>query len=694
MLKFCILFTVLFSSILAAKTKVACVGDSITYGSGVAAREKLSYPAQLSYLLGDKYEVRNFGVSGATMLNKGDKPYTKLKAYTDSLAFQPDIVIIKLGTNDSKPHNWKHKADFKNDTKALINAYAKLPSKPRIILCKPVVVTKDRWGITENITRGQVSKQVQLASQEIGCELVDLHPVLLDTPQHMPDGVHPNAFGAEKLARYMHQILNIEREINFSLGAIKGEKESFYHGYTCLDFKHKGVACKIAIPKKAAKNRRFIWRARFWGHQPQLDVAMLERGWHIVYCDVSNLYGAPAAVKRWDDFHAFLKSHGITGHCVIEAMSRGGLIAFNWGTKNWGSVSGIIADNAVMDFTSWPGGLGTGPGSAADWERCKKVYGFKNDEEAKKYKDTAISKLEKIRKDPRVLFLVGDADKVVPPSENALKANAAHDYIYKPHLILKQGKGHHPHSLPNPQPMIDFCTGYNPATHPTPAAGFNAGAAGWGKGIWWDQHSNINKVAKKHKDLELIFLGDSITQSWTGSHNRVAVKGGKRPIDVHFASHWKTASFGISGDRTEHLLYRTKNGNFDGLKPKAVVVMIGINNILSAKHNDRQISLGIFELTHSLKKKLPDTQIILLGPFPSGFDPKEERRETIRKIHVSIEKLGKEKNVHYINLTKDFTNKDGSLNKKLYRGDAVHLNQNGYNAWAQALKPHLEKILK
>src|ERR1044072_7428681 len=97
------------------KIRVACVGDSITWGSGVEGRESNSYPAVLQRLLGEKYEVSNFGVSGATMLKRGDKPYWEMSAFTDALAFKPNVVVIKLGTNDSKPQNRTNITEFAGD---------------------------------------------------------------------------------------------------------------------------------------------------------------------------------------------------------------------------------------------------------------------------------------------------------------------------------------------------------------------------------------------------------------------------------------------------------------------------------------------------------------------------------------------------------------------------------------------------
>ena len=105
------------------RVRVACVGNSITYGAGIKNRSHDSYPSVLGRLLGDKYWVKNFGVSARTMLNKGDRPYMKEQAYQQALAFNPNIVVIKLGTNDSKSFNWVHKADFIKDTQTMIDAF-------------------------------------------------------------------------------------------------------------------------------------------------------------------------------------------------------------------------------------------------------------------------------------------------------------------------------------------------------------------------------------------------------------------------------------------------------------------------------------------------------------------------------------------------------------------------------------------
>ncbi len=180
--------------------RVACVGDSITYGAGVADRAKNCYPAVLQKLLGDKHEVRNFGVSGSTLLNKGDKPYTKEKAYKDALAFAPHVVIIKLGSNDTKPQNWKNAADFAADYTALIESFQKLGTKPKVFLCTPAPAYPEAFGIADERLKTGVKPKVEALGKELKLTVIDLYTTLSDKPKLFPDKVHPNAEGAKLMA--------------------------------------------------------------------------------------------------------------------------------------------------------------------------------------------------------------------------------------------------------------------------------------------------------------------------------------------------------------------------------------------------------------------------------------------------------------------------------------------------------------
>lgn len=188
--------------------KVACVGDSITYGHGVKNWRNRNYPAMLGKALGDEYCVGNFGVSGCTVQASGDHPYTETESFTESLAFNADIVILMMGTNDSKQQNWKNADEFKKEYSALIDRYLQKESKPKILLC-----TLSAAFYTNGKTSGPVSfgiriEQVNEANEAIrqiaadrGLELIDINGPTSQHPEwFVNDGVHPNADGAAAIA--------------------------------------------------------------------------------------------------------------------------------------------------------------------------------------------------------------------------------------------------------------------------------------------------------------------------------------------------------------------------------------------------------------------------------------------------------------------------------------------------------------
>jgi len=182
---------------------VACIGDSITYGSTIIDRTYNSYPAQLGRMLKEfdnQWETYNYGVSGATLLRKGDRPYIQQSAYTQALAANPDVVIIKLGTNDSKPQNWVYKDEFISDYLDLIDSFAGLPSNPEIWICKPVPVYAELAGITNPIVQNEIIPLIDEIAQQRDVQVIDLYTALSSVPDLFSDGVHPNAEGAKLIA--------------------------------------------------------------------------------------------------------------------------------------------------------------------------------------------------------------------------------------------------------------------------------------------------------------------------------------------------------------------------------------------------------------------------------------------------------------------------------------------------------------
>jgi lysophospholipase L1-like esterase len=185
--------------------KVACVGDSITFGMG--APKGKSYPSQLQALLGDQWKVGNFGVSARTLLKKGDHPYWIEKAFKDAQAFQPNIVVIMLGTNDTKSLNWPHHDEFYADYKALVQTFQNLASKPRVYICRPVPVpAPGNYGINEANLDVEIPIIDQVA-KDTHAGMIDLHAALEKSPQLFPDHIHPNAQGAALMAQTIANVL-------------------------------------------------------------------------------------------------------------------------------------------------------------------------------------------------------------------------------------------------------------------------------------------------------------------------------------------------------------------------------------------------------------------------------------------------------------------------------------------------------
>ena len=200
-LAFCLIFFLSFVQAKGPKRQiVACVGDSIT--QGVGAERGQSWPAQAQRTLGEKWQVQNFGLSGTTLMNSGNKPYQKSKQFKAALSSNPDIVVIMLGTNDTKPANWRNSAkDYEVDYRDLISDFEKLPSKPKIYLCLPPYIAKEgRWGINNQDTLAQIP-MIKKIAKDLKLEVIDVYAALEGQDDLIPDTVHPNTGGAALIAK-------------------------------------------------------------------------------------------------------------------------------------------------------------------------------------------------------------------------------------------------------------------------------------------------------------------------------------------------------------------------------------------------------------------------------------------------------------------------------------------------------------
>lgn len=441
---------ILFTSLLlitidgwAKETKVACIGNSITYGAGIANREKNSYPAQLQAYLGKDYEVGNFGSNGATALSKGDYPYIKTDAYKRSLAFSPDIVIIMLGTNDSKPQNIRYEDEFGADFLSLIRTYRQLPAKPRIIVMSPPrCFLPPGTDIKDSIIRQTITPVVQQIVRNESLEYIDLYNVINENEQEvlMPDKLHPSSIGAGRIATSLYQYLR---------------------------------------PESLTENK---------------------------------------------------------------------------------------------------------------------------------------------------------------------------------------------------------------CTHPVPGNEYRMGAA-WTEGSDWHAVSEeITQVVVRDKP-DILFLGNSITQALSNNRKRITYKTDKPASGNYFGNlSWESA--GISGDKTENLLWRVKNGEYGKGNPKYVVLTIGINNV-TAGDSPRDIGEGIVAISEECKLQFPGSKIIILGLLPAGKSPDSDMRKSCNAIHDYLGKIHWQ-GVTYINPTAWFIRTNGELNTELYSSDFLHLNENGYDVWCNALSQYIK----
>ena len=181
--------------------RVACIGNSITDGSGIAMADAKGYPAQLQKKLGEAYEVKNFGVGARTMMNLGDHPYMNELAWKDAQAFLPQIAVVKLGTNDSKTKNWKFGAEeYTKSLQAMIDTLKSLPSNPKIYLCSPIPAFKDTWTINDSVIVNGIMPIIQKLAKKNKCQYIDLHTLYTYGDLMQKDGIHPTTKGAGKMA--------------------------------------------------------------------------------------------------------------------------------------------------------------------------------------------------------------------------------------------------------------------------------------------------------------------------------------------------------------------------------------------------------------------------------------------------------------------------------------------------------------
>jgi beta-glucosidase len=199
---------------------------------------------------------------------------------------------------------------------------------------------------------------------------------------------------------------------------------------------------------------------------------------------------------------------------------------------------------------------------------------------------------------------------------------------------------------------------------------------------WWvERHQNANARGKEG-NIDLIWIGDSITQGWEGAGAEVWNRfyGTRRP-----------ANLGFSGDQTQHVLWRLEHGNLEGITPKVAVIMIGTNNSNGDDFSAAEITEGVKTIVKSVRTKLPKTRVLLLGIFPRGEYPNAQR-EKIINVNNAIAQMADSSTVRYVDIGDAFLQEDGRISREIMP-DFLHLSPKGYEIWAKAIEPVLAEML-
>ena len=397
--------------------RVACVRASTTYGGNIPNFPLNAFPPQLQRILGDNWEVRNFGVNSTGILKRGDSPYWNTSAFKTAKDFQPDVVIFNLGVNDVKPQNWKYKKDFFADYKEMISIFKNLPSHPKIYLCREIPVFQDHWGITAKAVNDELYPMKKKLAKEMHLPMIDLYTPLINDAALFGDGIHPNAAGAAIIAQTIAKALTGKDAS--AVDAIYPGKESQWHGFDRYDFQYNLLEARLIIPHRFAKGDPWVWRACFPDWHTDMDSILLNNGFAVFFLNTNDMFGSPEAMNDWNELYGYLTStYHFNKKIALEGVSRGALYVYNFAKDYPERVSCLYAEAPVCDIKSWPGGKEKSPGDAGEWQKLLNALHL-SEEQAIAYKANPIDSLEKLAKYKiPVWHSIGLNDSLAPPEEN------------------------------------------------------------------------------------------------------------------------------------------------------------------------------------------------------------------------------------------------------------------------------------
>jgi hypothetical protein len=444
--------------------------DGLPSSRGAPADDLYAYHSGLSgYLIGEEG-----GMSGPKKLNGVT---SNIENYWESgrlAEVKPNLILIMLGTNDAGYHYDMEKAPAR--LIALLNKIYALPEigHPKIFLASIPPNRrndKDREAVAEfnHAIPGIVEA---FSAQGKAVFFVDqFTPIDQAYKTHMrPDNLHPNAAGNDALAQQWFEAIDRAYKQGEISAAFPGEKGDFF-GFDTYSLESGKGPITVACPKVVAAGKPWLWRGTFWGGKNTsstrqvflVDVELLKQGYYVVGAGGNSL-GHPSGSVAMDAAYQLLtKTYGFSTQPTLTGMSREALSIYRWASANPNCVSSLYIDNGVCSLKSWPGGRlvpgsdAKGSGNRGQWESMKQQYGFKSDAEALAYDQNPIDLLEPLAKaNVPLLHVCGSKDEAVPYEENDAIVKERYEKLGGTIKVIVDEKGHHPHGLEDPTPVVEF----------------------------------------------------------------------------------------------------------------------------------------------------------------------------------------------------------------------------------------------
>ncbi|HTY59514.1 MAG TPA: G-D-S-L family lipolytic protein, partial [Bacteroidota bacterium] len=306
--------------------RVACLERGSESTPPLPATRDGSYPRELARLLGEGYEVRSFPLmvpEQGEMQGNVDPRGTALGAW------KPDIVLVAPGDVDSSLTRGKPGSLTSDALAHVVTGLGALSSKPRIILLLPPPSFPASHQADSLLLVGTIQR-IRSVAYGARCEVVDLHSLFLGNDEKGFGLPCASPVAPALIAGRLGEIITTEEVPGIDVSRVSSgtAARSSYYGYECWSFTFEGREARIVCPKRTARGSPWIRRARFWGHEPQTEIALLERGFHVAYCDVAELFGNEEALGIWDRFYRALTGAGLGKKTVLEGLSRGGMYIY------------------------------------------------------------------------------------------------------------------------------------------------------------------------------------------------------------------------------------------------------------------------------------------------------------------------------------------------------------------------------